>query len=67
MLGIPHEIQPPFCWHEIRRAAILIRELRKTTCTRAWLRPRRSRLTPMYGPAVRCKKTSPSGGCAVLH
>src|SRR6516164_379518 len=22
---------------------------------------------PMYGPAVRCKKTSPSGGCAVLH
>jgi hypothetical protein len=24
-------------------------------------------LTHMYGPAVRCKKTSPSGGCAVLH
>src|SRR5262249_48103754 len=24
-------------------------------------------LTQMYGPAVRCKKTSPSGGYAVLH
>src|SRR5215813_5241670 len=26
-----------------------------------------SAFDPMYGPAVRCKKTSPSGGCAVLH
>jgi hypothetical protein len=29
MLGIPHEIQTPFCRHEVRRAAILTRELRK--------------------------------------
>jgi len=29
----------------------------KRTCTIMWLRPPRSQMTQMYGPAVRCKRT----------
>jgi hypothetical protein len=49
--------------HANRASGVCFRGAKRT-----WLEDgAMSAYDPMYGPAVRCKKTSPSEGCAVLH